>query len=170
MIRIAITGPESTGKSWLAQELARYYNTAWVPEFARSYIETLKRPYNQDDILRIAQGQLASEAEISKRANKYLICDTELTVCKIWSLVKFGNCHKQLIDLHNNTYFDFYLLTDIDLPWEYDPQREHPNYRKELMNMYIYELSNEHKPFAIVNGTGNQRLINAIKAIDSFFE
>lgn len=170
MIRIAITGPESTGKSCLAQELATFYNTVWVPEFARTYIETLQRPYNQDDILRIAQGQLASEAEISKRANKFIFCDTELTVCKIWSLVKYGSCHEQLTHLYQNTFYDYYLLTDIDLPWEYDPQREHPNFRQELMNMYVNELTATQKPFSIIQGTGNQRLNNAINAIKVFFE
>ena len=170
MIRIAITGPESTGKSCLAQELATFYNTVWVPEFARTYIETLQRPYNQDDILRIAHGQLASEAEISKRANKFIFCDTELTVCKIWSLVKYGNCLEQLAHLYQNTFYDYYLLTDIDLPWEYDPQREHPNYRQELMNMYVNELKATQKPFSIIHGTGNQRLNNAINAIKAFFE
>lgn len=169
MKRIAITGSESTGKSWLAQELAKTYNTVWVPEFARAYLEGLNRPYNQDDIFSIAKGQLASEDKMAKDANKYLFCDTDLTVCKIWSMVKYGYCQEQLIDLYNNTNYDFYLLTDIDLPWEYDPLREHPNFRKELFNFYVTELSNEAKPFAIVHGTGNQRLNNAIHAIESFF-
>jgi nicotinamide riboside kinase len=168
MIKIAITGPESTGKSWLAKELAKHYGTTWVPEYARTYIENLNRPYNQQDILIIAQGQLSAEALEKDKAQNFLFCDTELTVCKIWSMVKYGNCDSQLIDLYKHASYDYYLLTDIDLPWEFDPQREHPNFRTELMKLYTDELHSQQKPFAIIRGMGELRLQNAIHAIERF--
>ncbi|MFK8006949.1 MAG: AAA family ATPase [Saprospiraceae bacterium] len=55
--KIILTGPESTGKSTLARQLAQVYNTVWVPEFARTYLEGLNRPYRGDDLLKIAKGQ-----------------------------------------------------------------------------------------------------------------
>lgn len=74
--KIAITGPESTGKSLLAEQLARYYNTVYVPEYAREYIDNLNKPYNFDDILKIAKAQLKNEKLLETKANKILFCDT----------------------------------------------------------------------------------------------
>ncbi|MCD4681228.1 MAG: ATP-binding protein, partial [Bacteroidales bacterium] len=83
--RIAITGPESTGKSQLAKKLAEHYNTVWVPEFAREYLNIINRPYGQADILDIAKGQVESEDRLANFAKKILFCDTEAIVTKIWS-------------------------------------------------------------------------------------
>jgi deoxyadenosine/deoxycytidine kinase len=145
MIRkIAITGPESTGKSILAEQLAFHFHTAWVPEYAREYLENIGRPYEEKDILSIAKGQLASEAAYMKSADKYLFCDTELLVTKI------------------------YLLCDIDRPWEYDPMREHPDKRQYLYDLYYNELNNRRFPFAVIRGTGAGRLPFAVKTIENF--
>ena len=78
--RIAIIGPESTGKSELAQQLARKYKTEWVPEFARFYLDRLGQPYEKHDLLEIAKGQIAWENQKAKFANNYLFCDTNLIV------------------------------------------------------------------------------------------
>ena len=89
--RIAIIGPESTGKSTLAKELAEYYKTVYVPEVARFYIDELKRSYNQNDLLEIAKLQCDEEDKLLHQANEILICDTNLLVIKIWSEFKYGN-------------------------------------------------------------------------------
>jgi nicotinamide riboside kinase len=78
--RIAITGPESTGKSQLAEKLAEYYQTLWVAEYAREYLEKINRPYNYNDVLEIAKAQLDEENKAAKKANKILFCDTDFTV------------------------------------------------------------------------------------------
>jgi NadR type nicotinamide-nucleotide adenylyltransferase len=162
ILKIAITGPESTGKSVLAEQLANHFKTCWVPEFARSYIESLNRPYEEEDILAIAKGQLFQEQQQLQKANKFLFCDTELIVTKVWSEVKYGTCHPWILDnIEFNTYH-LYLLCDIDLPWVEDPQREHPHYRKELFKMYLQELTVRNASFRIVSGIGDIRLRRAI--------
>ncbi|MBM3435986.1 MAG: ATP-binding protein, partial [Bacteroidetes bacterium] len=123
--RIAITGPECTGKSELAVRLAQHFKTLWIPEYAREFISKLKRPYTYDDILTIAKKQVTLENEASAKADKILISDTELIVCKIWCEFKFRKCHPWILEKINQQSFDLYLLTDIDLPWQPDPQREH---------------------------------------------
>ncbi len=167
--KIAITGPESTGKTQLTEQLAKHYNTLWVPEFAREYIDSLDRPYRYDDIEIIAKKQIQSENNIIKQAYNFLFCDTDILVTKVWSDFVFGKCsnwiEKQLI-AHK---YDFHLLCDIDLEWEYDPQREHPNKRIELFEIYKNHLINFDFHFSIVNGKGNDRILNAIKIIDNQF-
>jgi NadR type nicotinamide-nucleotide adenylyltransferase len=168
-IKIAITGPESTGKSELTRNLAKHYRTNWVPEFAREYINRLNRPYNYSDLLVIAKGQKNSEDHTAGKCSKYLFCDTELTVIKIWSEFKYGKCHQWILDNIEKQTHRLYLLTDIDLPWQPDSQREHPDKRDLLFNLFVSALEHGKVPYRIISGLGSDRLLNAIHSIESFF-
>ncbi len=168
--RITITGPESTGKSNLAKSLALQYNTQLVPEFARKYLDLLDRDYNQEDLLSIAKGQFEQEENIAKKADKFLFVDTDFLVMKIWSLHKYGKCDQWILDKFENHQYDLYLLCDIDLPWQPDPQREHPDIRQYLFDWYFKELSKMNMKFEIVTGLGEKRVDNALKFIDKAFK
>jgi len=167
IIRIAITGPESTGKSELARELARHYHTKYNSEMARNYIEFLGRDYNYFDLLLIAKRQVAAEMRKEKVANTYLFCDTELSVIKIWAMHRYKRCHPWILDKLQEIKYDLYLLCDIDLPWTYDKQREHPHLRQYLFDKYREELTSRNLPFVVISGSGNERTQNAICAVDS---
>jgi NadR type nicotinamide-nucleotide adenylyltransferase len=164
--KIAITGPESTGKSWLAASLADHYDTVFVPEYARTYINGLNRPYEQDDLARIAMGQLSAEADAEKIASDYLFCDTDMLVMKIWSLHRYGTCHPLILKALENQTHELYLLCDIDLPWQYDPQREHPQLRQYFLNWYRKELDEYGFLYTVVSGQGEERLQHAIEAVE----
>lgn len=170
LLKIAVTGPESTGKSLISGLLAGHYSTVWVPEFARVYLLNIDRPYNYEDILEIARGQMASEKAFEPIANKLLFADTELTVTKIWSMVKYGKCHPWIEEMLANQQYGLYLLMDIDLPWEYDALREHPHMRGHLMEMYISEMDRQGFNYRIISGHGEQRLKNAIAAVEDFLK
>ncbi|MEM9935071.1 MAG: ATP-binding protein [Bacteroidota bacterium] len=163
--RIAIVGPESTGKTWLSGELAKYYHTVWVEEFAREYLSQLGRPYVQDDLLMIAKGQLRLEREMEKEAKQFLFCDTDLLVVHIWSEVVFGQTDPKILSLMNLSSYDLHLLTDIDLPWEEDPLREHPYRRKELFDKYQQFLVEANVPFEPIRGKGTKRIESALAAL-----
>jgi NadR type nicotinamide-nucleotide adenylyltransferase len=170
MIRkIAVTGPESTGKSILAEQLAAHYKTTWVPEYAREYLDHLGRPYEEKDIVAIARGQLSREALKFEQASGFFFCDTELLVTKIWSEVKYNRCHPWILKSIATHRYDLYLLCDIDLPWQYDPLREHPDQRQYLFDLYYRELTKCNYPFSVVFGSGPDRLANAIQRIETFF-
>lgn len=160
-------GPECTGKSDLSQFLAKHYNTQWVPEFARTYLENLQRPYDQQDLLNIALGQLKLEDEISTKANKILVCDTNLYVIKVWSEFKYGFLDEEIKNLMLARKYDLYLLTYIDIPWEFDPQREHPNQRQELYEIYLNEMTSQAVPFIEIKGSRHERRQRAISAIEN---
>lgn len=166
LIKIAITGPESTGKSQLAEELAGFYNTEFVSEYARGYIDRLDRPYNREDILEIARGQIREEVRMDQKATRMLFCDTELIVTKIWSEVKYGICDPWILEKIEENNYDLFLLCNIDLPWEEDPQREHPHMREKLFSLYLDELTERGFPFKVVSGTGRERLVNAIGFVE----
>lgn len=164
--RIAIVGPECTGKTDLARFLATYYQTTWVPEFARGYLEKLNRPYTKEDLTIIAQGQLNTENTIAEQANGFVFCDTNLVVVKIWSEFKYGSCDPEILTLMKQQMYDLHLLTDVDLPWEDDPLREHPHKRQELFELYKAELENTGARFEIIRGDYASRRAAAITAVE----
>ncbi len=164
--KIAITGPESTGKTQLAIDLAKHYNTVWVSEYAREYIDKLNRPYLFDDIEVIAKGQIELEKDGLIKANKFLFCDTDILVTKVWSDFVFHKCSPWIDEMLIKNKYSFHLLCDIDLEWEFDPQREHPEKRAELFDIYHSHLTRLNFPFAVIKGIGDQRLQNAIQSIN----
>jgi NadR type nicotinamide-nucleotide adenylyltransferase len=164
--RIAVTGPESTGKSTLSERLADHYQTVWVPEYARSYLNRLDRPYTQADILAIAQGQVQLEQELASQAQRMLISDTELLVAKVWSEHAFGECPEWISQQLEAQYYDLYLLAGIDIPWEPDPQREHPHLREHFYQLYRKELISRGWPYIEVGGSLPERMRQAIAVID----
>ncbi len=166
MKTVAITGPESTGKSQLAAELAAHYQTIWVPEYAREYLTLLGRSYVYSDVLKIARKQFSMMKEVPPGAKETMIIDTELIVTKIWCDVKYGKCHPWIIKNIDKQQVDLYLLTNIDLPWQHDPLREHPHLREHLFALFKSELETRGYRFAVINGIGEERLINAIQAVE----
>lgn len=167
--KIAVIGPESTGKSQLAEDLAAYYNTIFVPEFARDYLSGLGRSYNQNDLLQIAKKQQESILYYQEKAKDFLFIDTELIVIKIWSEFKYKTVHPWIYGEVKKQAYDLYLLTNTDLPWEEDPLREHPNKRDRLLKLYVKELERRNFPYQLVSGQNKQRTLNAISIIDQFF-
>lgn len=164
--RIALLGPESSGKTTLCRQLAEHYHTAWVSEYARGFISQLNRPYTLDDILHCAQSQLQLEEEEVSQAKQFLFCDTELIVSKIWSLDVFKQCPSWIADQIKQHRYDLYLLTAPDIPFESDPVRENPHRREELFSLYRQELDNYKFPYEIISGIGKKRFQNALKVID----
>ena len=164
--KVVVIGPECTGKSELSQFLSEHFKTEWVPEYARNYIDHLVRPYHQDDLTVIAHGQLRLEDEWTRDANRILICDTNLYVIKIWSEFKFGNCSQEVLQQIATRPYDLYLLTYVDIPWQDDPQREHPDKREELYQLYLKELKNQPVPFVEIKGEREQRRKTAVEAVE----
>ncbi len=167
MLKIVITGPESTGKTTLANQLAIHFNTIPVPEFARHYIERLSRPYNYEDLEIIAKRQIQIEDQLLLKPHPVLICDTDLITIKIWSAVKYGRCSEWIQETIKTRKYDHYLLCEPDLLWEFDEQREHPEGRDELFQLYKKELEGLGKSFSVINGIGDKRLERAIKVVNN---
>ncbi len=165
--RIVIIGPESTGKSTLSEALAKAYNTAWVPEYARQYLEHLDRPYEERDLLNMARGQMRLEDAFAEHANNYLFCDTCLRVIKVWSEHKYQRCAPWVLQTIAERKYDLFLLTGIDMPWDADPLREHgdPHMRQYFYEIYEELLVESGIPWIAVNGNEQKRLATAMAAI-----
>jgi NadR type nicotinamide-nucleotide adenylyltransferase len=166
IIKIAIVGPESTGKTVLAESLARHFQTEWVPEYARDYLDIIRRPYTKDDLETIAIEQLNLENQLEKRANRLLFCDTTLLVIKIWCEFKYRNCPEWIIDEVKHRHYDLHLLTATDIPWTPDPLREHPNVREFLYNLYRNELENLGIDYVEIRGSYEERFKNSVDQVN----
>ncbi|GAC1307846.1 MAG: hypothetical protein NVSMB24_20580 [Mucilaginibacter sp.] len=166
--KIAIVGPESTGKSTMSAYLANHYNTVWVPEFAREYCEKLTAQPTWQDEINMFHGQLALEKELLPKANRLLICDTTFITVKIWSDQTFGRSPQEVLDELPKHPYDLYLLLSIDLPWQEDPLRDFPHMREHFMAVWHKELQALNAWYHVITGTGSDRYASAVKAIDYF--
>lgn len=165
--RILILGPESTGKSTLAEDLGNYFGEPWVPEFAREYLEKIGRPYHYEDLAEIGKGQIYQEDRLAEMAGKFLFCDTDLRVIHIWSEYRFGKTDNWVLSELNRRIYDLILLTDTDLPWEPDPMREYPELkmRQYFFEKYRHLAEKSGLPHLIVSGDRETRLKAAVEEV-----
>ena len=165
MRKIIVTGPESCGKTTLCEALSKHFNIVYSKEYAREYLNEINRNYNQADLLEIAKKQLQYEQNI-------LLLDTDLITIKIWSKYKYGSCDQWILNqiekqIHKNR---FYLLCKADIAWKADKQRENPNNREEIFNLYRKELSDlGHNYFIIEGKEREKKAISKISSLISVF-
>lgn len=170
-LKVVLFGPESTGKTTLAQQLARHYNTIWVPEYARDYLQNKwnneRKTCEPKDLLPIAIGQMELENTLAPKTDSVLICDTDLLETKVYSEEYYSGICDPLIEKYaiENSY-DLYFLTYIDIPWEKDDLRDKPNERMEMFTSFKKALEKYNKPFVVLKGSKKERMEEAVKQID----
>lgn len=172
MIKVVLYGPESTGKTTLAAQLAAHYNTIWVPEYMRTYLQRKwddkKELVSREDLLPIANGQLKLEEEAFQQAEKLLICDTNLLELKVYSEYYYnGFCPQEIKTEAQKNNYDLYLLTYVDTPWEAEILRDRPNNREEMFQIFQAELKKQKFPYIILKGNKTERFQEAVQIIDS---
>lgn len=174
-IKVVLFGPESTGKTTLSRQLAQHYNTLWVPEYAREY---LQNKWNQEqkacepkDLVPIAIGQMELENTLAKQTNSVLICDTDLLETKVYSEAYYlGSCDPILDKYAQKNTYDLYFLTYIDTPWEADDLRDKPNEREKMFNAFEAALKQYNRPYVLMKGDKETRLKEAIRQIDNLLK
>ncbi|MBL7952027.1 MAG: ATP-binding protein [Flavobacteriales bacterium] len=169
--RIVITGPESSGKTTLARELAVRYGTVWVREMARPYLEMKEKPgYAEEDLLNIARLQIWTEdafaAKVGTDEPACLFCDTDLITIRIWGEEKYGRSDPWVVEQTEVRPYDLWLLCSPDMPWEPDPLRENPHDRDRLFTVYERTLKELGKPYALMQGPHEQRMRAAMDAVE----
>jgi NadR type nicotinamide-nucleotide adenylyltransferase len=169
--RIAIVGAESTGKTTLAQDLAAHYATEWVPEFGRAYAEEMLARngvyhWTSADFDTIARTQCAHEEAAARRANKILICDTDVFATTIWHRRYMGAPSPQVEALAATWHRpDLYLLSDVNTPFIQDGTRDGEALRAWMHQTFIEDLTAQGRPFELVTGPREARLKDAVGKI-----
>ncbi len=172
IVKVVLFGPESTGKTTLSKQLARHYNTVWAPEFARAYLQKKwnneRKTCEAEDLIPIAIGQMKLENKLAKKADKVLICDTDLLETKVYSEEYYGGfVDKNLDKAAKKNQYDLYLLTYIDNPWEEDDLRDRTELRLEMVNAFENALKSHNCKYILLKGDKETRFQKAIKSIDN---
>ena len=163
MRRVAITGPESSGKTTLAGELSVVLNAKLVGEFARDFLEERNGIYRESDLLTMARGQYDSILEVNE---DLIVVDTDFIVYSVWANYKYSKLDPEIRTLIQDCLFDLHILCKPDIPWQPDPLRENPKNRDDLFELYIEALNEYGKNFIVVEGNREERLNKAIEAIE----
>ena len=175
IVKVVLFGPESSGKTTLSKLLARYYNTVWAPEYARDYLQNKwnneRKTCEISDMLPIAEGQMKLENKLAKKADRILICDTDLLETKVYSEEFYSGFVDPYLEIAalQNTY-DLYFLTYIDAPWKKDDLRDRPEQRLEMFNAFENALIKNHRPYVLLKGDKKDRLETAIREIDKILK
>ena len=171
MKRVVLIGSESTGKTTLAERLARHYGVSWVPEFVRDYAIAKGAPLEASDVEAIASGQLTREDELRARAaaldEHLLIGDTDLLSTAVYAAHYYGRAPDWVVEAARLRSPDLYLLMDIDLPWVADPQRDRGHRRPEMHALFRSAVEGSGAPFVVISGDPDGRFAAAHTAIDA---
>lgn len=177
MKKIVLFGPESTGKTWLAQHLAARFGTVWVPEYARTYLEAKQKYYDfyskgsseictQEDILPIVLGQIATEDALAAFAQRFVFYDTNPLQTKVYVNHYYKTDYRWLLDILQERHYDHYLLTGTDIPWQPDPLRDRPESRGELWQLFENELKSRKLSFNVIEGNFEERARRAAQIVE----
>ncbi|MDY2585894.1 ATP-binding protein [Winogradskyella aquimaris] len=171
-IKVVLFGPESTGKTTLSRQLARHYNSVWVPEYAREYLQNKwnneRKTCEPEDLMPIAIGQMKLENELAQKTDSVLICDTDILETKVYSEAYYsGTCDPILEAYALKNSYDLYFLTYIDTPWEKDDLRDKPNERERMFKAFEDALIKYNRPYVLLKGGKEVRLKIAVEHIDN---
>lgn len=161
ILKIAITGPESSGKSKLAEDISVYYDALMVPEYARTFLEEYGPEYTRDQFLEMANEQHGQMEFYESLAQEMIIYDTEMLVYKIWGSEKYNQDFEVIDRVWGQQDFPLYLLCKPDIAWEEDRLRENQGNRDALFIRYQTELMMLKRPYVIIDGQGDVRFEKA---------
>lgn len=162
---ICLHGPESTGKSSMGPRLAAQFDSAYVPEFGRTYCEQYGTDLTMADLVTIARTQDAQGRAAVAAGATPVILDTDPLMTAVWADMMFGRRDPWFAAWNNPA--DLYLLFDIDLPWQADSVRIYGGTaeRARFMDLSRRELERRGVRWALVRGEGSRRYLNALDAI-----
>lgn len=170
--RIVVIGAESTGTTTLSRDLAKHYQTTWVPEYGRTYYEgkmTSKdlNNWQTSEFVHIANIQNQMENNLAKQANIFLICDTNSFATEIWHERYVGFMSPEIKKVSKKVKADLYIVTNTDIPFVQDGTRDGEHQRQHMHNRFIEELEKRKLKYVVVSGSKARRLQDSILAISS---
>lgn len=168
--RVCLIGAESTGKTTLAEALAHHFNTVWVREFAREYLEPKNWVCRWEDMIAIAEGQARLEDEMIERANRVLFCDTDPMTTSVWCERYFDKCDERILRLADERRYDLYFLCNIDFAWVDDGTRDSGHLRNWFHQRFLEEIETRRLPCALLSGSFEERMNEAIDEVNRLLE
>jgi nicotinamide riboside kinase len=166
-LKIAVLGAESTGKTWLCENLAAHFGALWVPEYARDYFNGSSiYNYTQRDLLAIAREQLEMERRVAQKSPGLLICDTSLITLKIWAQLEFAVVPLFIEEEVKRSNYHHYFITDNEIEWVQDDLRQNKFSRDLILELNIREVEALGATYHIISGRKEERLNNAVVLVE----
>ena len=165
MKSLIISGPESTGKTTIAEYLSRSLNIGLIEEYSREYLERTQGKYDYEDLDLMAK---EAYAIIDKIEADKLILDTDILTYKIWSETKYAKTSNWIDAKIEKMDTGLYLLCFPDIPWIDDPLRESRNDRHNLFRKYEQLLIKQNLPYFIISGSKKGRLKTALEIATNY--
>lgn len=169
IIRVAVVGPECTGKTTLCTDLANHFRTQWVAEYMREYLQKKwdeqKKTCQWEDLLPIAKGQISAENQLVSKAKDFIFCDTNFFEIMVYSYIYYGKCPDLIEKFAQKHKYDFVFLTDVEVPWEADDLRDKPNQRQEIFDIFKDFLDRYKVSYTHLKGTRHERLQKVISIL-----
>ena len=158
--RICVTGPESTGKTSLARQLAELTGAEWIPEASRIYAERVDRELVASDVSPIAREHLALADPATERARSRgasLVLDTDLVSTMVYARHYYGEVPPWIERAEHARRADLYLLCDVDVPWVPDGVRDRPTDREAMFELFRLALARRHANVVEIRGGWSAR-------------
>ena len=165
MIKVVVTGSESTGKTELARTLGAHFSAPVSPEFVRGYAANRRDVLGFADHGPIAHGQMAGEDAAIRRADRLVILDTDLVSTVIYCEHYFGKCPAWITEAARARAGTIYLLLQPDVPWIPDGVRDRGDRRDEMHGLFVDRLRRFGAPFVEIGGTWDERLARAVAVV-----
>lgn len=169
--RVCCLGVESSGSTTLATDLAKHYQTAWIPEYGRWYSQGRRyipeNNWHTEEFIKVAKGQIRWEDDLALRANQLIVCDTDALATHIWHRRYVGHYSEDVEDIADTREYDLYIVTAPDFGFIQDGTRDGKHIRTEMHQWFIEELTRKQHNFIIVNGSHENRMSKAITTIDN---
>jgi NadR type nicotinamide-nucleotide adenylyltransferase len=175
LIRLCVTGPESTGKTTLSRRLAEWVRTEWVPEASRVYAERVRRELLWSDVGPIAREHIAlveaGEALARTGGSRAIVLDTDLVSTMVYSRHYYAAAAPRWVArAERKRRAGLYLLCDVDVPWVPDGIRDRPTDRAPMFARFHAALRRRRSEMVIISGDWDTRWETARSAVASLLE
>jgi NadR type nicotinamide-nucleotide adenylyltransferase len=167
LVRVCVTGPESTGKTTLAAHLAEAWHTVWVPEASRAYAERKVAPLTIADVVPIAREHVRMAEDAERVATRLIVLDTDLVSTAIYSQHYYGIVPPEVDTLERRRRADLYLLCNVDVPWVPDGIRDRPANRREMLELFRAALDARGLRWTMISGSWQGRWQTAVNAVEA---
>lgn len=170
MKKVCLIGPESAGKTTCAIKLSQYYDTVFVPEYAKSVIEQQQGQFYYENVEQVALAQTRSEKALEHMVNRFMVCDSDIITTTVWSDFLFGK-HPAILDtIAENQTYDLTLLFKPDVKWKKDIHRDAKHSDILIRDDFFHKMEQKlillNRNYRVIEGSYEDRYNQAINCIN----
>lgn len=162
IVKAVFVGAMSTGKSTLAEALARRFHTTFAREYGRDYWteHQRERRIDPEEFDAIVRRHLEIEEEAFRAANRVCFVDTNAITTYMYSLDYHGKATPFLTQtaLENASRYDLFFLCGDDIPYDDTWDRSGDGKRRVFQKQVVADLAMRRIPYITLTGSPEERM------------